>query len=92
LPLAGSLQVASPARLAQLQDALNTSRQNPPGDFTTCLEGDGKSAAVLVAYPGGTASRVVYVDPECQELATGSATYILSLTARSLIATWTGKW
>jgi hypothetical protein len=90
-PLSSSLKVTDQDRLTQLQSAMNESKANPPGDFTTCLQGDGESAVILVAYHG-TSDRVAYLDVWCQRIATHSATYIPSVEVGSLIASWTGKW
>lgn len=91
LSLSSSLKVTGQGRLAQLQSAMNGSRENPPGAFVNCLQSDGKSAVILVVYPG-TSVRVIGIDPWCQRIATRSATYIPRGGVIKLIASWTGKW
>lgn len=89
--LASSLKVTDGSRLAQLQTAVNASRELAPGDFTSCMQSDGKSAVVLVEY-AGQADRFIQVDDACQRVAIPTATYIPSVQLTQLIASWTGKW
>jgi hypothetical protein len=90
--LASSHAVTSPARVAQLQSAMNRSSVIPPGVPMFCLQSDGESAVVLFVYPPGTPERIVGVDPWCVTLLTRSAWYLANGDARQLLADWSGKW
>jgi len=88
--LASSLKVTDKSRLAQLQSALNESWETP-GGIPGCGQSDGKSAVILIAYPG-QADRVAFFDRWCERITVGSATYTPSVKALDLVASWTGKW
>jgi hypothetical protein len=90
--LASSHAVTSPAKVAELQRAMNESRVIPPGNPMFCMQSDGDSAVVLFVYPLGTPERIVGVDPWCVTLLTRSARYLADRDARQLVADWTGKW